>query len=56
MWCRVRNQLSCPGEAEGLWIAEGYSLAEQGARSALVQGEVKGKDVDTNLITGVGKF
>lgn len=50
MWCGVRNQLSCPGQAEG------YSLTEQGVRSAPVQGEVKGKDVDTKLITGVRKF
>lgn len=56
LWCWVRNQLSCPGEAEGLWIADGYSVTEQGARSALVQAEVRGKDVDTNLITGAGKF
>lgn len=42
--------------AEGSWTADGYSLTEQGARSALVQGEVKGKDIDTNLITGVGMF
>lgn len=56
VWCRVRNQLNYHGEAEGLWIAEGYSMSEPGARSALVQGDVQGKDVDTNLITGVGKF
>lgn len=31
-------------------------MSEPGARSALVQGDVQGKDVDTNLITGVGKF
>ena len=29
LWCWASNQLSCSGEAEGLWTADVYSLTKQ---------------------------
>lgn len=41
VWWGVRNQLSCPGQAEGLWGAEGYTWLSKEPGLLLCKGKLR---------------